>query len=78
MPRRTPPHAEGAPAAQEPKDLLGKKKWIGSQDVILFLQNAIDVDARTQVCNSGDDVASMGRELVRHFRTHGTPVHSIA
>jgi len=55
-------------------DLLGKKQWLGSQDVSLFLGDALGVSCKFLECPSGDDVAANARTLAHHFETQGTPV----
>uniref|UniRef100_A0A6S9SDF4 UFSP1/2/DUB catalytic domain-containing protein n=1 Tax=Chrysotila carterae TaxID=13221 RepID=A0A6S9SDF4_CHRCT len=59
---------------QSADELLGKKQWLGSQDVALFLENALGVTCKILECPSGDDVAGSARALVHHFETQGTPV----
>ena len=55
-------------------ELLGKKMWIGSLELGLFLEHALGVECRTASYQSGDDVAADGRRLAHHFQTQGTPV----
>ena len=59
---------------QDPSTLLGKKMWLGSQDLSYFLEYALGVTCRTEVFHSGDDVSSGGRKLAHHFDTEGTPI----
>jgi hypothetical protein len=59
---------------QDADDLLGKKKWLGSFDLSLFLEHALGVQCKTISCNSGHDVATHARQLGHHFDTQGTPV----
>jgi len=59
---------------QDPKDLLGKKMWLGSQDIAYYLDHALGVTCKTEVFNSGDDVGAGGRKLAHHFETQGTPI----
>jgi len=59
---------------QSKDELLGKKQWLGSQDLSLFLDHALGVTCKTLECPSGDDVISNGRILAHHFQTQGTPV----
>jgi hypothetical protein len=59
---------------QEADDLLGKKKWLGSFDLSLFLEHALGVQCKTISCNSGHEVATNARQLGHHFDTQGTPV----
>ena len=59
---------------QDAGQLLGKKMWLGSQDLAYYLDHTIGVTCRTKVFHSGDDVAGGGRELLHHFETQGTPV----
>ena len=59
----------------QPRDeLLGKKMWIGSLELSLFLEHAIGVECRTASYQSGDDIAADGRRIAHHFETQGTPV----
>ncbi len=59
----------------QPRDeLLGKKQWLGSQDLALFLDHALGVSCITIPCSSGDEVVAQGRTLSHHFATQGTPV----
>jgi len=59
---------------QEAADLLGKKKWLGSFDLSLFLEHALGVQCKTMSCNSGHDIGANARQLAHHFETQGTPV----
>lgn len=59
---------------QDADDLLGKKKWLGSFDLSLFLEHALGVQCKTLSCNSGHDIATNARLLGHHFDTQGTPV----
>jgi len=59
---------------QSRDELLGKKMWIGSLELGLFLEHALGVECRTASYQSGDDVAADGRRLAHHFQTQGTPV----
>jgi hypothetical protein len=59
---------------QDAGQLLGKKMWLGSQDLSYYFDHMLGVTCRTKVANSGDDVPALGRELVHHFETQGTPV----
>jgi len=59
---------------QDSTTLLGKKMWLGSQDLSYYLDYALGVTCRTEVFNSGDDVGSGARKLLHHFETQGTPV----
>jgi len=59
---------------QDADDLLGKKKWLGSFDLSLFLEHALGVQCKTISCNSGHDIAINARQLCHHFDTQGTPV----
>jgi len=61
-------------AAQDRMKLLGKKQWIGSQEITWFLDEAIGVTCKTQWFASGEDVVANGRMFVHHFASQGTPV----
>ena len=50
-------------------DILGKKRWIGSQDVQMFLDDALHVTSKIHSCSSGDELATLGRFLSQHFET---------
>ena len=50
-------------------DILGKKRWIGSHDVQMFLDDALDVTSKIHSCSSGDELATLGRFLSQHFET---------
>ena len=59
----------------QPRDeLLGKKMWIGSLELSLFLEHAIGVECRTASYPSADAIAADGRRIAHHFETQGTPV----
>jgi len=59
---------------QSADELLGKKLWLGSQDLALFLDHALGVTCKILECPTGDDVSANGRVLAHHFETQGTPV----
>ena len=59
---------------QDAGTLLGKKMWLGSQDLGYYLDHTLGVECRTTTFHSGEDVAGGGRKLLHHFQTQGTPV----
>ena len=59
---------------QDAKQLLGKKMWLGSQDLGYYLDHMLGVTCVTEIFHSGDDVPGGGRKLLHHFQTQGTPV----
>ena len=59
---------------QDPTNLLGKPMWLGSQDLAYYLEHALGVTCKTEMFNTGDDVASGSRKLAHHFETQGTPI----
>ena len=59
---------------QDAGTLLGKKMWLGSQDIAYYLDYALGVSCKTEIFQSGDDVPSGGRRLAHHFETQGTPI----
>lgn len=59
---------------QDPGPLLGKKMWLGSQDLAYYMEHQLGVTCRTEYFQSGDDVSSGGRKFLHHFETQGTPV----
>jgi hypothetical protein len=59
---------------QDATQLLGKKMWLGSQDLGYYLDHMLGVTCRTEIFKSGDDVAGGGRKLLHHFQTQGTPI----
>merc|ERR1712168_1657300 len=56
------------------KDFLDSKQWIGSTEVGYVLEESCKVQSKFLSVNSGDEMPSKGRDLLHHFKTHGTPV----
>jgi len=56
------------------KSFQDSKQWIGSTEVGYVLDTACKVQSKFLSVNSGDEMPSKGRELLHHFKTHGTPV----
>lgn len=54
--------------------LVGSKQWIGSFEVSTCLNHRLGVLSRIQHCSRGSEMGGVGRALLHHFRTHGTPV----
>ena len=55
-------------------NFVGSKQWIGSQEVSFVLNQLMKIDSKTIYVSSGAELASKARELLDHFKTHGTPV----
>jgi len=53
---------------------VDSKQWIGSTEVGYVLENSCKVQSKFLSVNSGDEMPSKGRDLLHHFKTHGTPV----
>eukprot|EP00743_Colponemidia_sp_Colp-15_P003545 GILK01003826.1.p1 GENE.GILK01003826.1~~GILK01003826.1.p1 ORF type:complete len:638 (-),score=106.95 GILK01003826.1:70-1932(-) len=53
---------------------VGSKEWIGALEVMLVLDIYLGVSSKILNVSSGSELAEQGRELARHFSTHGTPV----
>lgn len=58
----------------QPAKLIGSKQWIGALDVSMFLEVALGITCTIENVKSGAELAGMGRMLLRHFETQGTPV----
>ena len=56
------------------KSFLNSKQWIGSTEVGFVITKACGVESKFLSVSSGEELASKGRDLTMHFRTHGTPV----
>ncbi|XP_064404671.1 ufm1-specific protease 2-like isoform X2 [Halichondria panicea] len=54
--------------------LIGSKEWIGSIEVSNSLNQLLGLVSIIKPQIKGPDMASVGRVLLEHFRTHGTPV----
>nr|CAH0101801.1 unnamed protein product [Daphnia galeata] len=50
------------------------RQWIGSMEVSFCLQTLIGIESTILNVSSGSEMKSKGRQLVEHFRTHGTPI----
>ena len=58
----------------KPKDFIGSKKWIGSTEVSMCLNEFVKVDSRIMHVSSGSELAYKGSELAYHFEMQGTPI----
>lgn len=58
----------------KPENFVNSKKWIGSTEVSLYLQNIFKIDSKIMHVSSGSDLISKGPELAYHFKQHGTPI----
>ncbi|XP_013787252.1 ufm1-specific protease 2-like [Limulus polyphemus] len=58
----------------KPSSFVGSRKWIGSQEVNICLNQLIGVTSKIIFVSSGAELANKGRELLEHFKTQGTPV----
>eukprot|EP00742_Colponemidia_sp_Colp-10_P003418 GILJ01003639.1.p1 GENE.GILJ01003639.1~~GILJ01003639.1.p1 ORF type:complete len:623 (+),score=85.13 GILJ01003639.1:42-1910(+) len=53
---------------------VGSKEWIGALEVMLVLDIYLGVSSKILNVSSGSELAEHGRELARHFSSHGTPI----
>jgi len=58
----------------KPKDFIDSKQWIGSTEVGYVLEESCQIQSKFLSVSSGEELASKARELIHHFKTHGTPV----
>ncbi|XP_076362518.1 UFM1 specific peptidase 2 isoform X2 [Tachypleus tridentatus] len=58
----------------KPSSFVGSRKWIGSQEVSICLNQLIGVTSKIMFVSSGAELANKGRELLEHFKIQGTPV----
>ncbi|KAG2509890.1 hypothetical protein JM16_008581 [Phytophthora kernoviae] len=58
----------------KPSRFQGSTEWIGSLEVGYVLDELFGVTFRSLSVSSGDQLASIARELLDHFETQGTPV----
>lgn len=58
----------------KPPNFVGSSNWIGAIEISMCLQNLYDVDCSIMHVSSGSELVYKGRELMKHFETHGTPV----
>ena len=61
-------------SGDKPPSLVGSKQWIGSFEVSVVLNHLLGVSSKILHVPSGAEMGSQGRQLLLHFRTHGTPV----
>lgn len=55
-------------------NFAGSKQWIGSFEVSMCLEHLLGVTSKIMFVNSGAEIASKGREFLRHFDTQGAPI----
>lgn len=58
----------------KPSTFVDSKQWIGSLEVSYCLQQLIGVTSKIVSVNRGTELASKARELIKHFKTQGTPI----
>lgn len=58
----------------KPKKIIDSQDWIGAFEVSIILNEMIGIDSKIMHVTSGADLENKGRELIKHFEVHGTPV----
>lgn len=55
-------------------NFIGGREWIGANEVCYALQHLTGVNSKILHVSRGSEIESIGRELIRHFELHGSPV----
>jgi hypothetical protein len=58
---------------KDPK-IIGSNDWIGAMEVSYILNELLGVESSINFVSSGKDLDNLGRELIYHFETQGTPI----
>lgn len=58
----------------KPSSFVGTKQWIGSTEVSFCMETLLGVTCKIMSVNSSDELCSRGDDLLRHFKTQGTPI----
>eukprot|EP00929_Paragymnodinium_shiwhaense_P015306 TRINITY_DN123379_c0_g1_i1.p1 TRINITY_DN123379_c0_g1~~TRINITY_DN123379_c0_g1_i1.p1 ORF type:complete len:569 (-),score=53.32 TRINITY_DN123379_c0_g1_i1:62-1768(-) len=53
---------------------VGSKRWIGTQESLLVLNDYLGLDSRVLFCHDADDMAVNAAQILGHLRNVGTPV----
>ncbi|XP_059481039.1 ufm1-specific protease 2 [Neocloeon triangulifer] len=58
----------------KPANFVGSKQWIGSTEVSFCMETLLGVTCRIMSVSSSEEMCSRVDELLRHFKTQGTPI----